>query len=138
MLVDTQVKSRHMKTLCSDAVEVNSGHRHDQIGLLRFMNKVVQMVDPKQNNCASKLAFRFLDYDNSGTIGSVDILNLKESFEEEELERIYKLFYDAHVKEELGVKLSKLFTKKISDKLGSGFNAAKKGSANLSSLLNAT
>lgn len=91
------------------------------------MNKIVQLCDPKLNDCAMKLGFRFLDYDNSGTIGSVDILNLKESFEEEELERIYKLFYDAHVKDQLGIKLSKLFTKKKSGK----------GSSNaLSGLLN--
>lgn len=36
-----------------------------------------------------KLGFHFIDYDKSGTIGSVDILNLKESFEEQELERIH-------------------------------------------------
>ena len=71
-------------------------------------------MDPKQQDLATKLAFRFLDYDNSGTIGSVDILNLKESFDEDELERIHKLFMDSHVKDQLGSKLSNLFKTKKS------------------------
>ena len=33
-----------------------------------------------------KLAFRVLDYDNDGIIGSVDVLKLKSAFEAPELE----------------------------------------------------
>ena len=33
-----------------------------------------------------RIAFRFLDYDNNGSIGSVDILNLKKSFDQKEID----------------------------------------------------
>ena len=38
------------------------------------------------------LAFNFLDYDQNGSIGSVDILNLKKSVETAESEKVISTF----------------------------------------------
>ena len=40
-----------------------------------------------------ELAFRFMDYDDNGNIGSVDILNLKRSLDRETLEELTAVFY---------------------------------------------
>ena len=54
-----------------------------------------------------KLAFNFLDYDNNGNIGSVDILNLKNSLNPETLETIQRVFYTISVRKDLGFKMKK-------------------------------
>ena len=56
-----------------------------------------------------KLAFNFLDLDNNGNIGSVDILNLKRSLKEEDLEAVERAFYLISVRKQLGAKMKKRF-----------------------------
>ena len=60
-----------------------------------------------------KLAFNFLDYDNNGNIGSVDILNLKRSLKEEELEAVERVFYLISVRKQLGAKMKKRFAQGV-------------------------
>jgi hypothetical protein len=40
-----------------------------------------------------ELAFRFMDFDDNGNIGSVDILNLKRSLNMDRLEELTAVFY---------------------------------------------
>ena len=41
-----------------------------------------------------KLAFRIFDYDNNGTMGSVDILKLRLSLESPEFERVFTTYME--------------------------------------------
>lgn len=54
------------------------------------------------------LAFNFLDYDQNGSIGSVDILNLKKSVETKGSEEVLKVFLKESVSKQFGSKLGKL------------------------------
>lgn len=48
-----------------------------------------------------RLAFRFLDYDDNGSIGSVDILNLRKTFNTEMVDKIVVLFEKEQIKKTL-------------------------------------
>lgn len=39
-----------------------------------------------------RMAFHFLDYDDNGSIGSVDILNLRKSFDQSHVDMIQVIF----------------------------------------------
>ena len=68
---------------------MNRDLKDDKIGLLRFMNRLIQLQDPV---LAVAFSFRFLDFDNSGALGSIDILNLQRCFDQEKLDEVYRLF----------------------------------------------
>lgn len=97
---------------CRDPDEMNRDWRktelkalyNDQIGILAFFNRIIQIRDPCLSNVIS---FRFLDFDDSGALGSIDILNLSESFEHEEMENVQKLFLEERVKRTLAIEMAR-------------------------------
>lgn len=57
------------------------------VDFIRFLHVAKGLTDTQgKMSPAVKLSFKFLDYDNSGSIGSVDIMNLKTSFTEEQMD----------------------------------------------------
>lgn len=76
----------------------------NNIDILRYYQVLSAIFQPftKFNKDNWKLAFRIFDYDNNGTIGSVDILKLRMSMETPELERIYTTFTNKSKKASVG------------------------------------
>ena len=60
--------------------------------LTPFSNFSFFIQNLKETSEFMRLAFNFLDYDDDGSIGSVDILNLRKSFNIKEVEEINVLF----------------------------------------------
>ena len=60
-----------------------------------------------------KLAFDFYDYDNNGSIGSVDIQNLMRYISIPEINNAYKLFTQILIKNKIQVTFSKTFVGSI-------------------------
>lgn len=97
LLMDTE-RVRPKLTQCKDLSEVNRDLTPDKIGFLRFVNRIMRLKDPAS---AITLSFRFLDFDNSGALGSIDILNLQKCFDPEKLDEVQKLFYEERIKRDL-------------------------------------
>jgi len=61
-----------------------------KIDILRYFFVVKSICEERDKTGSNylKLAFRFLDYDDNGNIGSVDILNLKKSLHVDQMDKI--------------------------------------------------
>mmetsp|Transcript_4613 Transcript_4613/g.7021 ORF Transcript_4613/g.7021 Transcript_4613/m.7021 type:complete len:184 (+) Transcript_4613:971-1522(+) len=78
-------------------------HKEYKTDLLRFLFVVQNLCEKRERNGSNylELGFRFLDYDNNGNIGSVDILNLKKSIHVDKMEKIQNTFYMVAVRKQL-------------------------------------
>ena len=89
--------------------------RDDQIGILAFLNRIIQLKDA---NFATSLSFRFLDFDDSGALGSIDILALAGSFNEAKMEEVKRLFLEEKIKRDLKAKLAAKLARKKTNPVG--------------------
>ena len=79
--------------------------RLQKIDILRFYHVLSELFEERDKKGfyrnQLKLAFRMLDHDNDGVMGSVDVCKLKAAFEAPELEKVYIAMYESYIKKRL-------------------------------------
>ena len=86
----------------------------NKIDIIRFYEVVNCIRDTGGKNTEYlKLAFRFMDYDNDGAIGSVDILKLRDSIAGDETEKIAQTFHEMRTRRRMEVGVQAQMTKSL-------------------------
>ena len=95
------------------------GNKTYRIDILRFFEVITNLLDTSESErrMHHRLIFLFYDYDNTGSIGSVDIINLEKHFSYEYIEKVVKTFTFARIQRDIKRHLAFYFMKKTKEEV---------------------